>query len=142
MTKRKEITMKKRITALLILVLILGTAACSSKNTLSGVYTPDRHSCGYSFNSDGTVIYYKTNWEKVPLGKSGCIPTYAYGTYTVDEKALTIKLSGYDSEITGVIMSSDLIVIDGASCQKLTEPYSEYGEDESWAELGKAIGLE
>ena len=134
--------MKKIVTALFLMIMLFLMTGCSSKDTLEGVYSPEKISHGYKFDSDGLVTYYDTNWKKMPLGEGGCDPTFTYGTYTRDGKALTIKLSGVDHDIIGVILSDDLIMIDGESSEKLTEPYSEYGESESWAELGRALGME
>lgn len=131
---------KKILLGVLGVSLILGGCG-SSANTIEGVYADDYFD-GYSFSSDGTVIYYESNWYKPSDEPSKCEPEYWYGTYTVDDKALTIVLSGVDEEITGVIMDENIIVIDGAECEKMEKSYIENGaDDESWAVLDEKIGL-
>lgn len=131
--------MKKKLLLGVIGMALMLFGCGSSSNTIEGVYV-EGYFDGYSFSTDGTVIYYESNWVRKD-DVTICEPEYWYGTYTVDEKALRVQLSGMDGEITGVIMDEGVIVIDGAECKKMEKSYMENGaDDESWAELDKKIG--
>ena len=147
--------MKKVFLFLAMAILLIAFAGCSQtkdavqeddvvqepaieeKNT---VYTIDFFH-GYSLSPDGIAIYYDANWSKPKNGPTICNPEYLYGTYTIEDKALTIKFSGVDREITGVIVSDDVAIIDGVECERRTKPLYSPDEHESWAELDKVIGL-
>jgi len=131
------------LSMLSISLFLTGCGGSSEKenNTIEGVYTAEYFD-GYSFKTDGTVIYYESNWVRSD-GITRCEPEYWYGTYSIEEKALKIQLSGVDSEITGVLMDDGIIVIDGIECEKMEKSYMENGaDDDSWAELDEKIGLD
>lgn len=135
--------MKKLFLFLAMTALLLCTACGASDKNLEGVYSPDPISYGYRFTSDGIVQYYETQWEKQPLKEGGCDPVFWYGTYTLEDKALTIKISGADHEISGVIMSEGQVIINGESCEKLPAGYyTDFSDNHpSWADLDKELGL-
>ena len=85
--------MKKFITILMILILVLAMSACGDSDNIEGVYA-DGITDGYQFNSDGTVQYYKVNWGKPKDMPMYCNPEYGVGTYKIDDKAVTVTISG------------------------------------------------
>ncbi len=124
------------------------------KNTMTGIYSPDFFS-GYKFYDDGTVLFYNAKWYKAKNKPTGCKPEYCYGTYSIDGPALTIKLSGKESDVTGVLKDGQ-IIIDGKSCELITESYAKgiksdlktYEESavkqvlKEWNGLNEKLGLE
>jgi len=133
--------MSRKIIVLTVFCLVFLLSGCGGANKLKGVYVADYFD-GYSFKSDGTVIYYESNWVRSD-GITRCEPEYWYGTYEIEGKALTIQLSGVDNAITGVLQDDGIIVIDGVECELMENSYMENGaDDDSWAELDKKIGLD
>ena len=155
---KKGMVEMKRALILISVVMTFALCACGQQGqTLSGLYTPvveldygdDTYApweYGYVFDKDGTVTYSETNfywWADGSL-HTKCSPKFWRGTYAIEDKALTITISGIATPMTGVLPSTpgDPIYINGLPYVPRTTPYNEeVPSHESWAELDKNLGL-
>lgn len=131
----------KKLFPILAAAALLFCTACgaSASQTMEGVYSPKPISHGYRFTTGGIVQFYET-MEGEQL--KGCDPAYWYGTYTLEGSALTIRISGAEREVWGVVMPEGQVIIDGELCERLPAGYyTNFSNNPGWSDLDKELGL-